>query len=61
MLPLMDELLSRLAEWTHDGHDAWVVQLHLAGVAVSGTTSYPGTRRAGGASTRPAAWSGSAP
>jgi hypothetical protein len=30
-------------EWAHDGHDAWVVQLHLATVAVSSTTIYPGT------------------
>ena len=30
-------------EWAHDGHDAWVVQLHLATVAVSRTTIYPGT------------------
>jgi hypothetical protein len=31
-------------EWAHDGRTAWVVQLHLAGVAVSaGTTIYPGT------------------
>ena len=31
-------------EWAHDGQAAWVVQLHLAGLAVaSRTTIYPGT------------------
>jgi hypothetical protein len=30
-------------EWAHDGHQAWVVQLHLATVAVSPTVIYPGT------------------
>jgi hypothetical protein len=30
-------------EWAHDGHQAWVVQLHLATVAVSQATIYPGT------------------
>jgi hypothetical protein len=29
-------------EWAHDGQLAWVVQLHLATVAVSRTTIYPG-------------------
>jgi len=27
----------------HDGEDAWVLQLHLATVAASATTIYPGT------------------
>jgi hypothetical protein len=30
-------------EWAHDGAVAWVVQLHLATVAASGATIYPGT------------------
>ena len=30
-------------EWAHDGHRAWVLQLHLAMVAASPTTIYPGT------------------
>jgi hypothetical protein len=30
-------------EWAHDGAGAWVVQLHLATVAASGATIYPGT------------------
>ncbi|HEX2373697.1 MAG TPA: hypothetical protein VHO93_06920 [Actinomycetota bacterium] len=30
-------------EWAHDGHDAWVVQLHQTTAAVSGTTIHPGT------------------
>ena len=30
-------------EWAHDGHQAWVLQLHLATVAASPTTIYPGT------------------
>jgi hypothetical protein len=30
-------------EWAHDGHDAWVLQLHLAATAVSATTIHPGT------------------
>ena len=30
-------------EWAHDGDTAWVVQLHLATAAASGTTIYPGT------------------
>jgi hypothetical protein len=30
-------------EWAHDGDRAWVLQLHLATVAASATTIYPGT------------------
>jgi hypothetical protein len=30
-------------EWSHDGHTAWVVQLHLATATASGTTIHPGT------------------
>jgi hypothetical protein len=30
-------------EWAHDGRQAWVLQLHLATVAASPTTIYPGT------------------
>jgi hypothetical protein len=30
-------------EWAHDGTEAWVLQLHLATVAVSRTTIHPGT------------------
>jgi hypothetical protein len=30
-------------EWAHDGHQAWVLQLHLATAAASATTIYPGT------------------
>jgi len=30
-------------EWAHDGADAWVVQLHLATTATTGTTIHPGT------------------
>lgn len=30
-------------EWSHDGHTAWVLQLHLAAAAASGTTIHPGT------------------
>jgi hypothetical protein len=30
-------------EWAHDGHDAWVVQLHLATAAASGGVICPGT------------------
>jgi hypothetical protein len=30
-------------EWAHDGDQAWVLQLHLAGVAASATTIHPGT------------------
>jgi hypothetical protein len=30
-------------EWAHDGAGPWVVQLHLATVAASGATIYPGT------------------
>jgi hypothetical protein len=30
-------------EWAHDGDRAWVLQLHLATVAASPTTIYPGT------------------
>jgi hypothetical protein len=30
-------------EWAHDGHDAWVVQLHLATAAASGGVIWPGT------------------
>ena len=30
-------------EWAHDGADAWVVQLHLATAAATGTTIHPGT------------------
>jgi hypothetical protein len=29
-------------EWAHDGSDVWVVQLHLAPVAATATTIYPG-------------------
>jgi hypothetical protein len=29
-------------EWAHDGDTAWVLQLHLATAAASGTTIYPG-------------------
>jgi hypothetical protein len=30
-------------EWAHDGAGAWVVQLHLATAATTGTTIHPGT------------------
>jgi len=30
-------------EWAHDAADAWVVQLHLATTAATGTTIHPGT------------------
>jgi hypothetical protein len=30
-------------EWAHDGHQAWVLQLHLATATASPTTIYPGT------------------
>jgi hypothetical protein len=30
-------------EWAHDGEVVWVLQLHLATVAASGTTIHPGT------------------
>ena len=30
-------------EWSHDGHTAWVVQLHLATTTASSTTIHPGT------------------
>jgi hypothetical protein len=30
-------------EWSHDGHTAWVLQLHLTQTTVSGTTIHPGT------------------
>ena len=30
-------------EWAHDGHQAWVLQLHLALVGASPTTIHPGT------------------
>ena len=30
-------------EWAHDGDQAWVLQLHLAEAAASGTTIHPGT------------------
>jgi hypothetical protein len=30
-------------EWAHDGHDAWVLQLHLATASATATTIHPGT------------------
>ena len=30
-------------EWSHDGHTAWVLQLHLTQATVSATTIHPGT------------------
>jgi hypothetical protein len=30
-------------EWSHDGDTAWVLQLHLADTAVTGTTIHPGS------------------
>ena len=30
-------------EWAHDGADAWVIQLHQATAATTGTTIHPGT------------------
>jgi hypothetical protein len=48
-------------EWSHDGSDAWVVQLHWQRLRPLGPPSTRAPRRIGAASTRPCASSSSAP